>query len=113
LKAEGKTGRRLKGGRKKNMKISREEVQTVAKLARLDLDAAAIDRFAEQIGDILDYVDQLKAVDTVGVPATAHATARTNAFREDVEHAHLDRESALANAPERSEEAFIVPRVIE
>ncbi len=95
------------------MKISRDEVQNVAKLARLDLDEAAIDRFAEQIGDILDYVDQLKGIDTTGVTATAHATALTNAFREDEEHAHLDREAALKNAPERSEEAFIVPRVIE
>ena len=95
------------------MKISREEVQNVAELARLDLDAAAIDRFAEQIGEILDYVDQLKTVDASGVAATAHATALTNAFREDVEHSHLDRERALANAPERSEDAFIVPRVIE
>lgn len=95
------------------MKISREEVKNVAQLARLDLDEAAVDRFAGQIGDILDYVDQLKAVDTSGVAATAHATAMTNAFREDVEHDHFDREDALANAPKRSEEAFIVPRVIE
>lgn len=85
----------------------------VAKLARLDLDEAAIDRFAGQIGDILDYVDQLNAVDTANVAATAHATALTNAFREDVEKGHLDREAALANAPERSEAAFIVPRIIE
>jgi len=95
------------------MKISRQEVESVARLARLDLDASAVDRFAEQIGDILEYVDQLKAVDTTGVAATAHATALTNAFRDDVVHTHLDREDALANAPERSDEAFIVPKVIE
>jgi aspartyl-tRNA(Asn)/glutamyl-tRNA(Gln) amidotransferase subunit C len=95
------------------MKISRDEVQNVAKLARLDLDDAAIDRFAEQIGDILDYVDQLKGVDTAGVEGTAHATALTNAFREDHPHEHLDRDAALGNAPEHSESAFIVPKVIE
>jgi aspartyl-tRNA(Asn)/glutamyl-tRNA(Gln) amidotransferase subunit C len=94
------------------MKITKEEVLHVAHLARLDIDEADIDRFAGQIGTILDYVDQLKQVDTDDVAATSHAIAMTNAFREDAEQDHLDREDALANAPEKDEGGFMVPKVI-
>ena len=94
------------------MKISKEKVLKVAALARLDLDDAAIEPFAEQISTILDYVDTLKHVDTEGVPGTSHAISLTNAFREDEPHEHLDRERALANAPEKEEGTFTVPKVI-
>lgn len=94
------------------MKITQEEVLHVAHLARLDIDPADIDRFAEQIGTILDYVDTLKQVDTIGVAATSHAITLTNAFREDEARDHLDPETALANAPEKDDGAFVVPKVI-
>jgi aspartyl-tRNA(Asn)/glutamyl-tRNA(Gln) amidotransferase subunit C len=94
------------------MKITKKEVLHVAHLARLDIDEADIDRFAGQIGTILDYVDQLKQVDTADVAATSHAIAMTNAFREDIEQDHLDTADALANAPEKDESGFVVPRVI-
>jgi aspartyl-tRNA(Asn)/glutamyl-tRNA(Gln) amidotransferase subunit C len=94
------------------MKITKEEVLHVAHLARLDIDEADIDRFAGQIGTILDYVDQLKQVDTADVAATSHAIAMTNAFREDIGQDHLDAADALANAPEKDENGFVVPKVI-
>jgi aspartyl-tRNA(Asn)/glutamyl-tRNA(Gln) amidotransferase subunit C len=94
------------------MKITKKEVLHVAHLARLDIDEADIDRFAGQIGTILDYVDQLKQVDTADVAATSHAIAMTNAFREDIELDHLDAKDALANAPEKDENGFMVPKVI-
>ena len=94
------------------MKISKDEVLKVATLARLDLDDAVLEPFAEQISTILDYVDTLKNVDTEGVAGTSHAISLTNAFREDEPHQHLDRERALANAPEKEDGAFTVPRVI-
>ena len=65
------------------MKITKEDVVHVANLARLELSEESIDKFAGQIGEILDYVDSLKRVDTQGVPATSHAISLTNAFRED------------------------------
>lgn len=95
------------------MKISKEEVQHVARLARLDLDEAAIEKFSGQIGDILDYVDALNRVDTDGVAPTSHAISLTNAFREDEVKAHLSREKALANAPEQEDGTFVVPKIIE
>ncbi len=94
------------------MKITKTEVLHVAHLARLDIHDADIDRFAGQIGTILDYVDTLRQVDTTGVPATSHAITRTNAFREDELQDQLDPEAALANAPEKEDGAFVVPKVI-
>ena len=94
------------------MKITKDEVLHVAHLARLDIDEADIDRFAGQIGTILDYVDQLRQVDTADVAATSHAIAMTNAFREDIEQDQLDAADALANAPEKDENGFVVPKVI-
>ena len=95
------------------MKITKDKVMTVANLARLDMDEDSIDRFAEQIGTILEYVDTLNRVDTHGVIPTSHAIYLTNAFREDIEAEPFDREMSLANAPEKEEGNFIVPKVIE
>ena len=94
------------------MKITREEVLYVADLARLDLDETSIDAFAEQIANILEYVDMLKRVDTEGVDPTSHAISLTNAFREDEEEGHLERDRVLANAPEEEGGSFIVPKVV-
>lgn len=94
------------------MNITREEVIHVADLARLTLDETSIDRFASQIDTVLAYVDTLKHADTHGVSPTSHATSRTNAFREDAVTGHLDRESALTNAPDKDEENFVVPRIV-
>lgn len=94
------------------MKITREEILHVAHLARLELDEAAIDRFAGQIGTVLEYVDQLQRVDTQGVPSTSHAISLTNAFREDEEKEHLDPDAVLANAPEQEDGSFVVPKVV-
>jgi aspartyl-tRNA(Asn)/glutamyl-tRNA(Gln) amidotransferase subunit C len=95
------------------MKISKQEVNHVAQLARLELDPEAVEKMAEQIGTILDYINSLKQVDTEGVPPTSHAIALSNAFREDRLGEHLTPERSLANAPEAEEGAFIVPKVIE
>jgi aspartyl-tRNA(Asn)/glutamyl-tRNA(Gln) amidotransferase subunit C len=95
------------------MKITKDQVLYVADLARLDLDDASIDKFAGQIGTILDYVDKLNEVDTEGIRPTSHAISLTNAFREDEPNEHLERDQALANAPEIEGGSFIVPKIIE
>jgi aspartyl-tRNA(Asn)/glutamyl-tRNA(Gln) amidotransferase subunit C len=94
------------------MKITKEEVLYVARLARLDLEADAINTFAGQIDEILGYIDKLNMVDTEGVGPTSHAISLTNAFRDDAERQHLERERALANAPEEEEGCFVVPKVV-
>ena len=94
------------------MKITREEVMHVANLARLDMDEASIDKFADQIGTILEYVDVLNRVDTQGVTPTSHAISLTNVFREDQAKKTLERDKALANAPQKEDGNFVVPKVI-
>jgi aspartyl-tRNA(Asn)/glutamyl-tRNA(Gln) amidotransferase subunit C len=95
------------------MKISKKEVLHVAHLARLDIDEHNMDALAGQIGKILEYVDMLSRVNTDGVKPTTHAIFLTNAFREDSETVHMDRERVLANAPDNQDGNFVVPRVIE
>ena len=94
------------------MKITRDEVLYVADLARLDLDEASIDKLAEQVGKILEYIDLLNRVDTKEVKPTSHAIFLTNAFREDEVKEHLDRDLALSNAPQKEDGSFIVPKVV-
>lgn len=95
------------------MKISRDEVLHVAELARLTVDDDAVETFSEQLGGILEYVEKLSRVDTSAVPPTAHAVEMANAFRKDETTRHLDRDEAMANAPEAEDGHFIVPKVIE
>lgn len=94
------------------MKITKDEVMHVANLARLDMDEASIDKFAGQIGNILEYVDVLNRVDTQGVTPTSHAISLTNVFREDLEKKALERDKALANAPQKEDGNFVVPKII-
>ena len=81
-------------------------------LARLDLDEASVDRFAEQIATILAYMEKLDQIDTTGVAPTSHAISLNNAFRKDTAEAHLERTRALSNSPENEDGHFIVPKVI-
>ncbi|MBW2594026.1 MAG: Asp-tRNA(Asn)/Glu-tRNA(Gln) amidotransferase subunit GatC [Deltaproteobacteria bacterium] len=94
------------------MKITKEEVLHVADLARLDLDEESTNTFAGQLGTILEYMDTLNHVDTKEVKPTSHAIFLTNAFREDNPAGHLTRDKALANAPEKEDGSFIVPKIV-
>jgi aspartyl-tRNA(Asn)/glutamyl-tRNA(Gln) amidotransferase subunit C len=94
------------------MKITREEVQHVAKLARLELTSPEVDRMTGQLDAILSYVAKLDELDTTNVPVTTHTQQVVNAFRDDEVRPSLPRERALANGPEQNGEAFVVPRVI-
>ncbi len=94
------------------MKITAEEVLHVAKLARLEIEPDRVEKMADQLATILTYVDKLGEVDTRDVPATSHAIALTNAFREDTVRGSLPREQALDNAPAKEDGGFVVPKVI-
>jgi aspartyl-tRNA(Asn)/glutamyl-tRNA(Gln) amidotransferase subunit C len=85
----------------------------VANLARLDLTPEEKARFAAQIGDVLTYIAQLNEVDVSGVEPTAHAFPVVNVWAEDVPEAGLSVEDALRNAPEKRDDMFVVPRVVE
>ena len=94
------------------MKITPEEVRYVAKLARLSLSEAEVEKTTLQLDGILSYVEKLDQLDTTGVQPTTHALAVKNAFREDEVGKSLPQQEALANGPLQNGEAFVVPRVI-
>ena len=94
------------------MAISREEVEKVALLGRLLLSEAELDRMTRQLGDILGYIDLLSELDTENVEPMAHALEVSNVWRDDRARPSLDRESALANAPHRDDECYLVPAVL-
>ena len=90
------------------------DVERVAALAQLELTDEEKQLFTKQLADILAYAEQVQAIDTSGVPATAHVHAAQRLEREDVPQPSLPVEDALANAPDADREAglFRVPRVI-
>ena len=94
------------------MKITKDEVLYVAHLARLNLDEESIEKFAGQIDQILGYIEKLNQIDTQGIKPTSHAISLTNAFRDDEEKQHIERDLALANAPEKEDGKFVVPKVV-
>lgn len=97
------------------MKITRNEVDHVAKLARLELSEEEKDRFTGQLESILEYIGQLNRLDTKDVPPTSHVLPLKNVWREDAMRPcpPAVREALLANAPEREGNFFKVKKVIE
>lgn len=89
------------------------DVRYVAHLARLHLTDEEVSRFTDQLGQVLEYVRQLDALDVEGVEPTAHAVPVYNVMRPDEERPGLDRETALANAPKVRDHQFVVPRIID
>jgi aspartyl-tRNA(Asn)/glutamyl-tRNA(Gln) amidotransferase subunit C len=94
--------------------FSTKEIAEIAALAHLELDPAETDRFATQLGEILAYVAALDEVDTTNVPPTARVAAAHLPERDDVVRPSIDREAALAAAPDAARDAglFKVPRVM-
>lgn len=88
-------------------------VRHVARLARLDLDEAELDAQTEQMGRILAFFDAMNAVDTSGVPLTAHPFPVVNALREDVVAPSLSREDLLSGSPQREGDMFRVPKILD
>jgi aspartyl-tRNA(Asn)/glutamyl-tRNA(Gln) amidotransferase subunit C len=96
-----------------NTRISLEQVDHVARLARLQLSAADKERMRGELDGILSYIDKLRALDTRDVEPTSHAVPVTNVMRDDVERPSLPQEDMLANAPDRHRDMFRVPKIIE
>jgi len=94
-------------------KISAEDVEHVARLARLDLSAVEKERMGRELDGILTYIDKLRALDTTGVEPTSHAVPVTNVMRDDEPCPSLPQSDALANAPDRQGDLFRVPKIIE
>lgn len=94
-------------------KITKAEVERVARLARLELSEAEKDQMTAQLDAILGYIDKLNALDTGAVEPTSTVIPMVSVMRDDAVRPSLDREDALENAPDRADEYFRVPRIIE
>jgi aspartyl-tRNA(Asn)/glutamyl-tRNA(Gln) amidotransferase subunit C len=92
--------------------FSRAEVEKIALLSRLQLSNEEIDLMTVQLRDVLGYMDLLGEVDTTDVEPMVHAQEMANVFRDDIARPSLDRDQALANAPHRDEECYLVPAVL-
>ncbi len=89
------------------------DVAYVANLARLELTDEEKATFQPQLETIVKYVEKIAAVDVAGVEPMMHGRPLVNAFREDVVRSSLDREIALANAPAKVGDEFLLPKIVE
>jgi aspartyl-tRNA(Asn)/glutamyl-tRNA(Gln) amidotransferase subunit C len=94
------------------MAISRQDIEKVALLGRLQLTEAELTTMTAELAQIVGYVDQLAEVNTDGVEPMAHAVEVANVFRADEVTPSLPRDEALANAPHRDERGYLVPAVL-
>jgi aspartyl-tRNA(Asn)/glutamyl-tRNA(Gln) amidotransferase subunit C len=95
------------------MSLSIDDVAKVAVLARLRVSPDELQIFTGQLNSIMDYVAELQELDTEGVLPLAHGIEVRNVFRDDIRGPALPCEAALANAPKRNQESFLVPAVLE
>ena len=95
------------------MKITKQDIEHVALLARLELSEQEAATFTGQMDAILAYVEKLNELETSGIVPTSHAVPVENSFRADEMRPSIGVENALANAPDRVEGFFRVPKVIE
>ncbi len=95
------------------MKLDKETVEKVAHLARLEVSEEEKERFAHQVSDILEHAEKLNELDTENVEPMAHALPINNVFRKDRVRESLDPKDALANAPEKDQNMFKVPQIVD
>jgi len=95
------------------MKIDKTVVEHVAHLARLSLAPEEIELYTQQIDRILEYMDKLNSIDTIGIEPTTHAVPLGNVFRQDEVNHNFQVEESVGNAPERMGSFFKVPPIIE
>jgi aspartyl-tRNA(Asn)/glutamyl-tRNA(Gln) amidotransferase subunit C len=94
------------------MPVTRKEVEYIAQLARLRFKDEELENFTSQLNEILNYVDKLNELDTENVEPLSHPVEEFNKFRDDELKPSIEREEALKNAPDRTDEFFKVPKVI-
>ncbi|MCA0364389.1 MAG: Asp-tRNA(Asn)/Glu-tRNA(Gln) amidotransferase subunit GatC [Spirosomataceae bacterium] len=95
------------------MKIDKEKIEQIAHLARLELTEEEKQSMAKDFENILEWMDQLKEIDTTQTSPLIHMHKGVNIYRKDVAENQLSRDEGLFNAPLKNEEYFKVPKVIE
>lgn len=95
------------------MKITREQVEHVANLARLNLTEEEKEQMTKDMEAIIGFADQINSLDIADIKPTDHVIPINNVFRDDVIAPSMDREKLLSNAPEQENGCFNVPKVVE
>ncbi len=95
------------------MKITKEVLDKIAHLARLELNEADAEKMMQDMSAILTWVDKLNEVDTTGVEPLTTMSTEVNAFREDIAENKFTLDQALSNAPSKEGNYFSVPKVID
>jgi aspartyl-tRNA(Asn)/glutamyl-tRNA(Gln) amidotransferase subunit C len=95
------------------MKLSREQVNHIANLARLALTEQEIALYQEQLSAVLEYAERLQALDTDAIPPTASVLPVRNVMRADEPRPAVARDDVLANAPQTEEGCFRVQAILE
>jgi len=95
------------------MSLTADDVQKIAHLARLELTAAEVDQYREQLSAILDYAARLNELDLAEIPPTAHAVTQQNIWRADEADPSLPIDEVLANAPQQADNQFVVQAVLD
>lgn len=95
------------------MQLSKETVEYVAHLARIELKDNELEKLSGQLKDILDFIDKLKTAEVKNINPTAHILSLNNVLREDNPGESLPIEKTLSNAPQKEGNFFVVPKVIE
>ena len=95
-------------------KLTKNEVLHIAKLGKLELSVSEVEKFSDQLSDILKYVEQLNEVDTKGVEPTAQVTGLSNVMAEDkIERSDIGYQAIKKNAPDFENGSFKVPAVFD
>jgi aspartyl-tRNA(Asn)/glutamyl-tRNA(Gln) amidotransferase subunit C len=95
------------------LKLSRAQVIAIAELAKLQLSDEEIERFGDQLSQVLEYAERLEQLDTADIPPTASVLPLRNVFRDDEVRPSLPRDEALANAPDTADGQFRVDAVLD
>ncbi|WP_192349474.1 Asp-tRNA(Asn)/Glu-tRNA(Gln) amidotransferase subunit GatC [Algoriphagus sp. Y33] len=95
------------------MKIDTNSIKKIAHLARLEFDESSAEKMSKDMSQILDWVEQLNAIDTENVAPLTTMSSEVNVMREDKIGHQLDHDSGLKNAPKKDFDYFRVPKVME
>ena len=95
------------------MSVTKDEVKYIASLSRLEFNESELEDFTNEFNQILNYIDKLNELDTENIEPLSHPIEKKNVFREDKLVASINRDEAIKNAPDKTDEYFKVPKVIK
>lgn len=94
------------------MSVSKKDVEHIAQLARLKIDQSELEKYTKDLNQILNYVEKLNELDTENIEPLSYPVEKSNVFREDKMKESISTKEALKNAPDKDEQYFKVPKVI-